>query len=315
MAAQTIRITDASTGSSADVLVSLGFNCYSWQPVVADKPREMLWSHPDFASGQERPSSSGIPLLFPFPGRIGGAEYTFAGKRYQLNEGDDRGNALHGFVFNRPWRLTKQTDSSVSAEFQLSRDDADSLTMWPSDFKLTCCYKVQESELIFTATYQNVGNEELPCGFGTHAYFRVPLGERGQPEQVVLQAPVSHEWQCENMLPQAPPQELDAVTTLAEGVQLADRQFDTPYSHPQPPTPSVSELRDPASEIILRQTIDRPMACYVVYTPPHREAVCIEPYSCIPDPFRLTDEGQDVGLEILQPGESRTLTATLAVGS
>lgn len=313
MTAQTVQITDPATGSTAEVMVSLGFNCYSWKPAVADNSPEMLWAHSDFASGNERPSGSGIPLLFPFPGRIDQAKYQFQGKAYQLTEGDGRGNALHGFVFNRAWRLTQQLESAVEAEFQLSVDAADCIDMWPSDFKLNCRYEVQANELILTATYQNVGDEDLPCGFGTHAYFRVPVGDAGSPEQVVLQAPVSHEWQCENMLPQAPPKTLDDATPLATGVELASREFDTPYSHPAPPSPSVSEVRDPNSGLFLRQTIDRPIACYVLYTPPHREAVCIEPYTCVPDPFRLTEAGQDVGLEILKPNESRSMTATLSV--
>ena len=68
----------------------------------------MLWSHPDFAGGNERPSGSGIPLLFPFPGRIGKAKYSFGGREYQLEPGDAFGNAIHGFVHKRPWRVVEQ---------------------------------------------------------------------------------------------------------------------------------------------------------------------------------------------------------------
>jgi len=37
----------------------------------------------------------------------------------------------------------------------------------------------------------------------------------------------------------------------------------------------------------------------VVYNPPHREAFCIEPYTCVPDPFALEARG----LRVLAPGE------------
>ena len=42
----------------------------------------------------------------------------------------------------------------------------------------------------------------------------------------------------------------------------------------------------------------------VVYNPPHREAVCIEPYTCAPNAIELSAAGAEAGLRILQPGES-----------
>ena len=110
-----VSITDPSTGASARILVSLGFNCFSWRPVLQDGSREMLWAHQDFASGNERPSGSGIPLLFPFPGRIGKARFIFGGREYFLEPGDRFGNAIHGFVYNRPWRVVQQSVNRVSA--------------------------------------------------------------------------------------------------------------------------------------------------------------------------------------------------------
>src|SRR6188768_93484 len=118
MEAQVVEIVDRDSGSSARILVSLGFNCFSWRPVLREGAREMLWADPDFAAGDKRPSSGGIPLLFPFPGRIAGASYEFNGRRYQLEPGDAFGNAIHGFVFNRPWRIVEQTTSRVVGEFQ-----------------------------------------------------------------------------------------------------------------------------------------------------------------------------------------------------
>ena len=40
----------------------------------------------------------------------------------------------------------------------------------------------------------------------------------------------------------------------------------------------------------------------VVYNPPHREAICIEPYTCAPDAFHLMARGIDTGLRVLEPG-------------
>ena len=108
MSSQIAEISDCESGARARVLVSLGFNCFSWRPVLDDGPREMLWADAAFDNGDKRPSGSGIPLLFPFPGRIGAAKYHFNGRDYELEPGDAFGNAIHGFVFNRRWRVVEQ---------------------------------------------------------------------------------------------------------------------------------------------------------------------------------------------------------------
>ena len=135
-----ITITDEDSGSSARVLVSLGYNCFSLRPVLEDGPREMLWSDSGFELGDKRPSGSGIHLLFPFPGRIGGAAYEFGGREYNLEPGDAFGNAIHGFVFNRPWRVVEQSASRAVGEFQASVDDRSILERWPGDFRIRVSY-------------------------------------------------------------------------------------------------------------------------------------------------------------------------------
>ena len=41
----------------------------------------------------------------------------------------------------------------------------------------------------------------------------------------------------------------------------------------------------------------------VVFTPPHREAICFEPYTCITDAINLEQRGVDAGLRVLAPGD------------
>ena len=66
MSGEIVTICDAATGSQAKVFVSLGFNCYEFRVPSPAGPLDVLWSVADFSSGQQRPSSSGIPILFPF---------------------------------------------------------------------------------------------------------------------------------------------------------------------------------------------------------------------------------------------------------
>jgi len=51
----------------------------------------------------------------------------------------------------------------------------------------------------------------------------------------------------------------------------------------------------------------------VVYTPPHREAICIEPYTCVPGAFNLNERGIAAGLRMVAPGDSFRAVAEISV--
>jgi aldose 1-epimerase len=315
MAAQIVSIIDPASGAEARILVSLGFNCFSWRPMLEGGPREMLWSHPEFASGNERPSGSGVPLLFPFPGRIGQAKYSFGGREYQLEPGDAFGNAIHGFVHKRPWRVVEQRPEKIVGEFQAAVDNPSLLAYWPSDFRIRVSYEVRGRELLSDIRFENTGDGPLPCGFGTHTYFRLPLVEGAAPEETLVYAPVSKIWELKDMLATGRVVSLPAEMELANGAALAGRQFDTSFTDLQPEADGLVHtwLREPTSGRTVAQLFDTSFTQCIVYTPPHREAICLEPYTCLPDSFRLTAEGHKTGLRILAPGESYQTTIPIAV--
>lgn len=315
MPPQIVEIVDRDSDSSAKFLVSLGFNCFSWRPALADGPREMLWADPDFASGDQRPSGSGIPLLFPFPGRIGGAKYQFGGKEYQLEPGDAFGNAIHGFVFNRPWRVVEQQAARVVGEFQASVDDESILRRWPADFRIRVSYEVRGTELISEIHYENTGDGPLPCGFATHAYFRVPLTEGSRVADTIVTVPVGASWELEEMTPTGRQFPVPSGERLTDGLRLGDHQFDTVFTGLQADADGLlrTKLTDASRRRTLTQTFDNNFTQCVVYTPGHREAICLEPYTCVPDAIRLSAEGHETGLQILQPGQDFATTIQLAV--
>jgi aldose 1-epimerase len=315
MASQVVEITDETSGSAARILVSQGFNCFSWRPMLEDGPREMLWAEAGFELGDKRPSSGGNPLLFPFPGRIGGAVFTFEGREYRLEPSDAFGNAIHGFVLNRPWRVVEQSDARVVGEFQASADDPTILEHWPADFRIHVSYEVRRRELLSDIRYENTGDGPLPCGFGTHAYFRLPLTEGGSVADTEVTAPVDQYWELERMNPTGQRLMARPDQPLAKGLRLVDHQFDTVFTGVRPDADGLvrTRLADPASGRALTQTFDAAFTQCVVYTPGHRQAICIEPYTCVPDAIRLAAEGYETGLQVLQPGEAFETTIRMEV--
>lgn len=304
MALETITITDAATGSRAKILPGVGFNCYSYSVATPAGPLQTLWSAPDLTDGTARPTGSGIPLLFPFAGRLRGTSFRFRGKDYELEAGDGQGNAIHGFVFNRPWRVTEQAAQRVVGQFQASLDEASLLAHWPADFRITAEYRISAGALVSEFLIENPDQKPLPFAFGTHGYFRVPLGpDRADDCRVTV--PVSTIWELESLLPTGTCGPSPLCEQLSRGMRLGETKLDSVFGGLRFTDHRLATvIRDPTSGRTLTQTFDDQFTTCVVYNPPHRQAVCMEPYTTVPDPFSLLDKGIDPHLKVLAPGES-----------
>src|SRR5262245_52711041 len=176
MSAEIVKLQDAAAGTSGEILVSQGFNCFRFTANVGGRPVEVIYAPPDFAEGTGRPSRGGIPLLFPFPGRIGGTLFRWEGREYRLEPGDAFGNSIHGFAQSRPWRIVECEVSKAVGQFHAWRDDPSLKNRWPADFRITATYRLVGNLLAAEFQIENPCDEPLPCGFGTHPYFHVPLG-------------------------------------------------------------------------------------------------------------------------------------------
>jgi aldose 1-epimerase len=60
-------------------------------------------------------------------------------------------------------------------------------------------------------------------------------------------------------------------------------------------------MRDPAAGLEIVQRSDAIFRDLVIFTPPNRHAVCMEPYTCVTDAINLQRQGIDAGLRILPP--------------
>ncbi len=304
MAPQIVTIADSATGATAQVLVSGGFNCFSFRPTIDGTPHEALWSHPDFSAGTERASRSGIPILFPFAGRIEGTSFTFDGRSFPLEPGDAAGNAIHGFVMTRPWRVVEQSPSRVVGEFQSATDDPVLLLRWPVEFRIRVSYEVTGNALVSQLVVDNPATKPLPFWLGTHAYFRLPLGGAGDAADTIFSVPAARMWELVDLRPTGKQFGVEGYPNLAQGIRLGDREFDNAFTDLAFQAGQCrTTIHNPANGLTLTQTFDDAFRHLVVYTPPHREAICIEPYTAIPDAFRLESSGVRTGMRILAPGE------------
>jgi len=205
----------------------MGFNCCELKTESKGRPVDLIWSPDGFSDGKHPSYTGGIPILFPFPGRIGGGAFSFEGKGYHIPQRDGLGNALHGFVLDRPWRVMEHTSSHATGRFRASTDAQGLLDLWPADFQLTARYELAGSILTCTLTAQNTDSSaSLPCALGLHPYFPVPVGQ-GSPESCIIRVPADSIWELDNrMLPTGSKRSASGAFALKSGVPFPDTALD-----------------------------------------------------------------------------------------
>jgi aldose 1-epimerase len=303
MSDDVIELCDAASRARALVFPNRGFNCASFSVKDREETVELLWKAEGFETGAARPTSSGIPILFPFAGRLAGTSFEFQGQRYELSPGDPLGNAIHGFACFRPWRVVEQAADRVRGEFRAADFGQEILGHWPADFRLTAEYRLHGNALGLELTVENPSDRPLPFGLGLHPYFRLPLGAAGNAGDCTVTVPATTYWELETMLPTGRKLPLEGERRLVEGQTFAGMKFDDVLSDLLPTSGRHrSSIVDASAGRRLVLEFDPAFPECVVYTPPHREAVCIEPYATVPDAFSLEERGIAAGLKTLTPG-------------
>jgi len=299
-----IRISDPDSGACARIVPELGFNCFSFDAVIDDQKVSVIDSPADVLTTAPRASSYGTPLLFPFPNRIRNGAFDWEGKSYQIPTDSDHPNSIHGFCLDRPWRVIEKTKQTVTGQFQLSVDAPDRQHCWPSDFIFEVRYRVAENRLESQFRITNPGTVPLPWGLGTHTYFRLPFGKKSSATDCVFSAPVSEEWVLEAFLPIGHRIPVENNAPLRQGIRFGEHRCDNVYTGWQSDGGTVrTSVIDENAGIELTQVCDAEyFRELIVYCPPDREAVCMEPYTCVTDAINLHARDLNTGLQILAPG-------------
>jgi aldose 1-epimerase len=295
-----IVVLEDGRGGRVEVWPGQGFNAFRWR---APSGAELLFATDTFFQG-DRPSRSGIPVLFPFPNRIRAGRYIWEGKSYQLPLNDPAAkNAIHGFAYTAAWRVIDAgadgTSAWVTGEFQISRDAPSALTLWPADARLRLTHRLRASALALEATVDNPGTTTLPFGLGYHPYFTIaPFGG----EAAIVSAPAPAYWELVENLPTGAVQPVSGGRDLRTGKPMSELKLDDVLTRLQGDL--VGSMHHVSGKPALEVRAATDYRDLVAFTPPHRQAVCLEPYTCTTDAINLQAQGIDAGLRVLRAGES-----------
>lgn len=318
----TLKNTDK--GDQIEVWPALGFNCIQWLASVLPEGKlvDVLYADPElFDNG--RPTRSGIPILFPFPNRIKEGRFTWQGNQYQLPLTDSaKKNAAHGFVCRRPWRVidegTDESSAWLTGEFELAREDPESREHWPANFVLRVTYRLSTRRLRIEAEVGNPDQKALPFGLGYHPYFRIPLLPTGSAGTCQVEVPATHYWVLDESIPTGEMRPVDEKRDLVNPRPYSEVEVDDVLTLLPPDattTPEGFHLNGTIHDGNVRlQLFSSP--CFreiVVFTPPHREAFCIEPYTCPTNAVNLASDEDDVGWTSIESGQTWKSVVTMTI--
>jgi len=106
----------------------------------------------------------GIPLLFPFAGKLVDEIFTLTGTRMKQ----------HGFARNRAWMVTERDATSLRMTLA---DDADTRAQWPYPFTAHHEVMLLPGGLQLALTIV-AGDQALPVSPGWHPYFAVAAADK-----------------------------------------------------------------------------------------------------------------------------------------
>lgn len=304
-----VELTAPSSQARATIVVGRGAACGpAWLDGGAGA-RQVVWVPDGYLEAGARPTSGGIPILCPYPGRLATTTMEFEGKSFALEGKDKLGRPIHGLVHERPWRVIKRGESTVTAEYRLSHDAPDLLPRWPADFVLRVVWSLAPDALECRLELTALGR--MPAALGLHPYFPLPLVPSGDPAACRLDVP-ARTWQPQkDWLPDGGLLPAERRVAFPGAVAIGALEFDDVFTDLAVADGVVtSRYEDPAGPTALRVEQDPGCGTIVLFTPPHRRSVCIEPYTCLPGGAAF-DRGR--GWRILAAGESLAARMTLVL--
>ena len=298
-----VSLQAAGSSARAEILIGRGCACASAILESPQGPRDVLWAPDDYATPAGRPSAGGIPILCPYPGRLASTTMEFQGRSFTLPPGDQFGRPIHGLAHDRPWRIREQTGHSVSAEFRLAIDAPEAVQSWPADFTLSASWTLHPDRLDLDLDL--LAHGAMPAALGLHPYHPVPVIPGADTEACQIEIPATRFQPQEQLLPVGSPVPSGQRIAFPGRVSLGGITLDDPFcgllaEGGGSSGDIVARVVDPASGAMIRAAWSEAFSACVIFTPPHRRAVCIEPYTVLPGQ-RTFDTA--VGWRILETGE------------
>lgn len=250
-------------------------------------------------------------VLIPWPNRIAGGSYEFAGQRNQLAVGEVKtGNASHGLVRWANWRLQARDAASVTLGLTVHPQSG-----YPFALALAVTYRLAADGLHISSRARNVGSGPLPFGAGFHPYFTVGTATIAD---AMLTLPARRSLTTdERMIPVGTKEVAGSALDFRAPRQIGETILDTCFAGLERDDAGLARitLAGAGGRPTLTLILDRAFDFVQVYSGDNlpdpatrRRGLAIEPMTC---PANAFNSGE--GLITLAPGQEWAGTWSIAV--
>lgn len=263
-----------------------------WVERPGHSARDLLWGY----SGTANKKGGQGDVLIPFPGRVRGGRYTFAGRQHELARNDKDGpNAIHGFTRSRLW----DGDHDASTARLRTRITADGQAGYPFELDVVVGYELLPTGLACAFVIRNAGDGPAPVGAGFHPYVL------GAADTMHLQVPADQVVAFDGLLPTGHVLDVPPELDFRAGRAVGGTRLNHCVTGLARDAHGFARVRAGDVEVWM----DASFPYVVLYTgdalgPDARRAVAVEPMTCATDAFNHPEWG----LAVLEPGEAFTGT-------
>ncbi|WP_344980477.1 aldose 1-epimerase [Compostibacter hankyongensis] len=294
------ELADAESGCRVQLLPRYGCLWHAWY--IPRPGAERLNLIEQYADRQSLEAELGQSFrgarLSPFACRIPEGKYTADGHSYAFSATGKDGSALHGLLYDKPFRVQHTRVSAAGAEVALAYPYRHEDPGYPFDYDCTVIYRLEPGcRLSLSTVVHNRSEVPIPLMDGWHPYFRT-----GTPvDRMMLQFRADHLLEFDaRLVPTGrllPNKRFGAPETLS-GVELDNSFITTPAEGP------VAQLYDPEKRIRILFSPGDTYPVLQIYIPPERRSIAIEHLSGPPDAFN-----NHLYLQRPEPDETVTFTA------
>jgi aldose 1-epimerase len=230
--------------------------------------------------------------LVPYSNRIRDGRFTFRGRTVEEPIAPGHTNALHGHGWRLPWQVTAREEDGLTMEYEHRPDPTGA--GWPWPYRAWQRLALTPQAMTLAMGIENRADEAMPAGLGHHPYFPRTKHSRVSAEIAGIWWPEAGQLPVERVTP--PPEADPRKGVVVDGVSL---------DHGYAGWTGSARIEWPERRAHLTMTADPTLATLVIFSPPERGFVCVEPVSHCIDAFNLAIRGMsDTGMRVLAPGES-----------
>lgn len=231
--------------------------------------------------------------LVPFSNRLGQATLKWAGTSHPLVQNiASEPHAIHGVGWQRSWEVLQADEGFALLSYEHKPDAA-----WPFAFDSSQAFRLTANTLELTLSITNQSAKPAPVGLGWHPYF-----VKRSRSHIAFEA--SGRWEMS-------PEKLPTHHVASHGLDADCATLDV--DHCFDGWRGVVHLRDDTLHTRIRSSLSR----LVVFTNATRDFVAIEPVSHVNNAINLMAlggaTGDELGIRVLQPGESMSADMSIQV--